>query len=138
MMAGENIQNDFTGWGFDFPVGVNPQGGMRMVTGYANVERSIRLIIGTAYGERPMRPEFGCGIHDLVFEPSSLSLAARMGASIKASLARWETRADIVDLSVRFDPADTSLINILVTYSLKGSYNPRNLLVPFYRIPTEE
>jgi hypothetical protein len=61
-----------------------------------------------------------------------------MALSIKTSLARWETRADIVDVSVTFDPADTSLINILVTYSLKGSYSPRNLLVPFYRIPTEE
>jgi len=138
MMTGQFIQNDFTGWGFDFPVGVNPQGGMRMVTGAENVERSIRLIIGTAYGERPMRPEFGCGIHDLVFEPSSVSLAARMAMSIKTSLARWETRADIINVSVTFDPADTSLINILVTYSLKGSYSPRNLLVPFYRIPTEE
>ncbi|MEI8261728.1 MAG: GPW/gp25 family protein [Actinomycetes bacterium] len=138
MMTGQFIQNDFTGSGFDFPMGVNPQGGMRMVTGAENVERSIRLIIGTAYGERPMRPEFGCGIHDLVFEPSSVTLAARMALSIKTSLARWETRADIVDVSVTFDPADTSLINILVTYSLKGSYSPRNLLVPFYRIPTEE
>ena len=137
-MTGQFIQNDFTGWGFDFPAGVNPQGGMRMVTGAENVERSIRLIIGTAYGERPMRPEFGCGIHDLAFEPSSVSLAARMAMSIKTSLARWETRADIIDVSVTFDPADTSLINILVTYSLKGSYSPRNLLVPFYRIPTEE
>lgn len=137
-MAGETIQNDFTGYGFDFPMGVNTQGGMRMVTGSPNVDRSIRLIIGTAYGERPMRPEFGCGIHDMVFEPVSVSLASRMKLAIEQSLARWETRADIIDVSISFDPDEPELVNILVTYSLKGTYEPRNLLVPFYRIPQED
>ena len=137
-MAGDTIQNDFTGWGFSFPMGANTYGGMNMVTGNENVERSIRLIIGTAYGERPMRPEFGCGIHDLVFEPVSVSLASRMRMAIEQSLARWETRADILGVSVTFDQDDPSLINIVVQYTLKGMYDPRNLLVPFYRIPQED
>ena len=87
---------------------------------------------------RPMRPEFGCGIHDLVFEPVSVSLASRMRMAIEQSLARWETRADILGVSVTFDPDDPALINIVVQYTLKGLYDPRNLLVPFYRIPQED
>ena len=137
-MGSQDIQNDFTGFGFSYPLGVNAHGGMRMVTGIENVERSIRLIIGTAYGERPMRPEFGCAIHDMVFEPVNISLATRMEQAIGQSLRRWETRADILNVQVGFSPDDSALVLILVTYQLTGSYNPRNLLVPFYRIPNEE
>lgn len=130
-------EQDFIGWGFAFPITVDAQGGFAMVTGAANIERSIRLIIGTAYGERPMRPEFGCGIHDLVFEAASTELISRMQIQVTASLKRWETRADILNVDVTF-PGDPSLVHILVTYRIKGTYDPRNLLVPFYLIPSQE
>ena len=136
-MPDPDLQNEFTGFGFAYPLGVDAQGGMRMVTGVQNVERSIRLIMGTAFGERPMRPEFGCAIHDMVFEPISISLATRMEQAVMQSLRRWETRADILGVQVTFDD-EIATVMILVTYQLKGSYDPRNLLVPFYRIPNEE
>jgi hypothetical protein len=127
----------FVGFGFAYPMGVDDQGGIAMVTGTANVERSIRLIIGTAYGERPMRPEFGCGIHDLIFDLASPELITQIQLQVKASLRRWETRAEIISVTAAFDD-DRTTIQILVTYRIKGSYDPRNLLVPFYVIPHEE
>ena len=127
----------FVGFGFAYPMGVDDQGGISMVTGQTNVERSIRLIIGTAYGERPMRPEFGCGIHDLIFDLASPELITQIQLQVKASLRRWETRAEIMSVTAAFDD-DRTTIQILVTYRIKGSYDPRNLLVPFYVIPHEE
>ena len=130
-------ERDFIGYGFAFPLGVDSRGGMDMVTGVENIERSIRLIIGTAYGERPMRPEFGCGIHDLIFESASTELISRFQIQVQASLRRWETRADILAVEVTL-PGDPSLVHILVRYRIKGTYDPRNLLVPFYLIPNKE
>lgn len=127
----------FVGFGFAYPMGVDDQGGMAMVTGSANVERSIRLIIGTAYGERPMRPEFGCGIHDLIFDLASPELITQIQLQVQASLRRWETRAEVISVTAAFDD-DRTTIQIQVTYRIKGSYDPRNLLVPFYVIPHEE
>jgi hypothetical protein len=127
----------FVGFGFAYPMGVDDQGGMAMVTGAANVERSIRLIIGTAYGERPMRPEFGCGIHDLIFDLASPELITQIQLQVQASLRRWETRAEVISVTAAFDDNRTT-IQIQVTYRIKGSYDPRNLLVPFYVIPHEE
>jgi hypothetical protein len=109
---------------------------MKMVTGFDNVERSMRLILGTAYGERPMRPEFGCAIHDMLFEPGTLDLLSRIQVEVHDSLTRWETRIDVIDVKAEFDN-DPSRVLINVTYQLKGTYDPRNLLVPFYVIPTE-
>lgn len=127
----------FTGRGFAYPMGITPQGGLQMVTGTDNVERSMRLILGTAYGERPMRPEFGCAIHDMVFEPSTIDLITRIQLEVENSLNRWEPRIDLLAVNVAY-AQDPSIILIDVRYQLKGSYDPRNLLVPFYRIPTEE
>lgn len=109
---------------------------MRMVTGYENVERSMRLILGTAYGERPMRPEFGCAIHDMLFEPGTVDLLSRIQVEVTDSLTRWETRAEVLDVTAVFDD-DPARVLITITYQLKGTYDPRNLLVPFYVIPTE-
>lgn len=128
---------DFIGFGFAYPLGVDDQGGMRMVTGVENIERSIRLIIGTAYGERPMRPEFGCGIHDLIFDLASAELTSQIQMQVEASLKRWETRADVLKVTAEYDD-DPATVNIAVTYRIKGTYDPRNLLVPFYVIPHEE
>ena len=130
-------QQDFVGSGFDFPMDIDDQGGIRMVGGTDNIDRSIRLIMGTSYGERPMRPDFGCGIHDLLFDSTSLELLGQVQAQVVASLRRWETRADILDVSATYGD-DPTVINIQVTYRVKGNYDPRNLLVPFYVIPREE
>lgn len=130
-------QQDFVGSGFAFPMAIDDQGGIRMVGGTDNIDRSIRLIMGTAYGERPMRPDFGCGIHDLLFDSTSLELLGQVQAQVVASLRRWETRADILDVSATYGD-DPTVINIQVTYRIKGNYDPRNLLVPFYVIPREE
>jgi len=127
----------FVGTGFGYPLAVNPQGGMRMVTGAENVERAMRLILGTAYGERPMRPEFGCGIHDMLFEPATLDLLSRIQVEVEDSLSRWEPRVDIMGIVAQFD-VDPSRILISVSYQIKGTYDQRNLLVPFYVIPTVE
>jgi phage baseplate assembly protein W len=128
---------DFVGHGVDFPLRFDQRGHISLVGGIANVERAIHLIIGTAYGERPMRPEFGCGIHSLVFETPSPELSTQIQAQVTASLQRWETRIDVVTVQVSFDN-DNTTANILVTYRLKDSYDVRNLLVPFYLIPNED
>lgn len=132
-----NPEENFTGYGFAFPFAIDSQGGIQMVTGEENIERAIRLILGTAYGERPMRPEFGCAIHDLMFEPSSLDLLTRIQYDVEQSLTRWEPRIDVIAVQALFE-RDLTTILINIEYVIKGSYDPRNLLVPFYRIPTEE
>ena len=128
---------DFVGRGFTFPVGVDRTGRVDLVGGEANVERAMRLVLGTTFGERPMRPEFGCGIHDLVYSAISPALLSEIRINVEASLRRWETRADVLSIDVTPDES-AAMVEILITYRLKGDYDPRNLLVPFYLIPSEE
>lgn len=126
------------GAGWAFPMRVDATGGVALVRRERELEESIRLILGTAYGERPMRPEFGCGIHDYVFAPCDATTAGRVAHEVTASLRRWEPRIDVVGVDVSFAPDDGATLYVDITYAVRGTNDPRNLVFPFYVIPTEE
>jgi phage baseplate assembly protein W len=129
---------EFVGRGWAFPLRTDANGDMALVSQEREIEEAIRLILGTAYGERPMRPEFGCAIHDFVFAGADAATAAQIGFEVRASLKRWEPRIDVADVIVTSDPADTSLLYIDIRYSIKATNDRRNLVFPFYVIPEED
>src|SRR5688572_1721985 len=128
----------FIGQGLSFPLKTTASGSIALVGADQELKESIRLILGTAYGERPMRPEFGCGIHDLVFAPADATTAGQIAYEVRLSLSRWEPRIDVTDVTVTIDDQDPSVLYIDITYEVKGTNDPRNLVFPFYVIPTEE
>ena len=131
------MSEDFIGAGWAFPVHTGPTGGIALVRREQEVEQAIRLILGTAYGERPMRPEFGCAIHDFIFAPVDSTTAGSMAWEVRRSLARWEPRITVLDVDVSFDPEEPSTIYIDIRYAIRGTNDPRNLVFPFYVIPAE-
>lgn len=131
------MAEEFIGCGWSFPLQTMPAGTIALSRGDAKLNQAIRLILGTAKGERPMRPEFGCGIHDLVFAPMNADTAGRIAYEVRASLARWEPRIDVIDVQVSADQEQLGLLYIDIHYHAKGSYDLRNLVFPFYTIPEE-
>jgi phage baseplate assembly protein W len=131
------MAHEFVGAGWAFPLELDQTGGFALVTDEREIEQAIRLILGTAYGERPMRPDFGCKIHDFVFAEASATTAGLIAAEVRASLVRWEPRIDIDDIQVSVDPADQSLLYIDIRYHIRDRNDPRNLVFPFYTIPPE-
>lgn len=127
----------FIGQGWAFPVRTDPTGSIALVTAQREVEEAIRLVLGTAPGERPMRPEFGCRIHDLVFGPANASTAGAIAYEVRSALERWEPRIDVLDVRVGFDAADAGTVYVDLDYALRGVNDPRNLVFPFYTIPPE-
>ena len=84
-----------------------------------------------------MRPDFGCRIHDFVFAEANATTAGRIATEVRASLTRWEPRITIDDVQVTADDADQSLLYIDIRYHVRSRNDPRNLVFPFYTIPTE-
>jgi phage baseplate assembly protein W len=132
------MSEEFVGAGWAFPMAIDTTGSVALVRREREIEESIRLILGTSYGERPMRPEFGCGIHEHVFSPADATTAGRIAYEVRASLERWETRVDVTDVEVTSAPSDQSTLFVDITYSIRGTNDPRNLVFPFYVIPSEE
>lgn len=132
------MDTDFLGRGWAFPVRTDATGSIALVSRERDVAESIRIILGTAPGERPMRPEFGCGIHELVFAPADATTAGQLAFRVRAALERWEPRIDLDDVVVRFDEQDAGRLLIDIRYSLGETNDPRNLVFPFYVIPDHE
>lgn len=96
-----------------------------------SVRQSILIILGTAKGERVMRPDFGCGIHDLVFQNLSAGTMGRVQQAVRESLLRLEPRIDVTDVAVRVGAAD-NILEIHVQYEVRATNNAFNLVYPFY------
>jgi phage baseplate assembly protein W len=132
------MPGDFIGAGWAFPVRTDATGSIALVRGDREVAESIRLILSTAPGERPSRPEFGCAIHDLVFAPADAATAGRIAYEVRRALERWESRIVLREVVVGFGEADKGVLYIDVRYTQRGGNDPRNLVFPFYVIPATE
>lgn len=131
------MSDEFIGAGWAFPLRTDATGGIALVAREREIEESIRLILGTAPGERPMRPEFGCRIHDEVFAEADAATAGRISIDVRAALRRWEPRITVEEVVVTLDPDDPSTLYIDVRYTVKSTNDRRNLVFPFYTLPAE-
>ncbi|MDQ1684288.1 MAG: uncharacterized protein QOC82_1025 [Frankiaceae bacterium] len=128
----------FIGRGIAWPMGVDHTGALRTSEGPADLDRSMRVVIATAPGERVMRPQFGCRIWDLLFEPVTPNLLGQMAQAVRDAIAQWEPRATVEDVEVHQDDDDHALVHISVRYVVRSTNDRRNLVYPFYVIPREE
>jgi uncharacterized protein len=132
------MSDDFIGRGWAFPIRTDATGGIAMVSREQELAESIRLILGTAKGERPMRPEFGCGIHDQVFSPMDATTAGRVAYDVRAALDRWEPRIDVTAVDVTYAEGGTGVMYVDISYRERETNDRRNLVFPFYVIPEGE
>jgi phage baseplate assembly protein W len=123
--------DDLLGRGWSLPVRLDGQGEIALGRGADAVQQSIWSILATAPGERVGRPDFGCGIHDLVFAPASGGTAALVAEHVRRALTLWEPRIDLLDVRVDSRPAEALLL-IRIDYSLRAAPGPQNLVFPFY------
>jgi uncharacterized protein len=132
------MSEEFIGSGLAFPMGLDATGSIKLVSHEQEIEESIRLIIGTAPGERPMRPEYGCGIHNYIFASVDPDTAGRIASEVRSSLVRWEPRIAVRGVDVTVDPKFRDRAYIEIRYSVGDTNDPRNLVFPFYTLPGEE
>jgi phage baseplate assembly protein W len=126
------MEPDFHGRGWNFPVKPGPAGRLALTGGEEKIRQSIWLILSTAPGERQMRPEFGCGVHDLVFEPNTAAMHGLVQTRVRDSLVRWEPRIDVVDVRVEAPPEARNYLLIRVDYRIRSNNAFYNLVYPFF------
>src|SRR4051795_12083568 len=129
---------DLLGSGLAFPLQVDRLGGIALASGEQDIQQAIELILATAPGERPMRPEFGCGVHDFVFDSIDASTVAKMEDPIREALDHWEPRVIVETVEFNLDGVHEGLLMIDIGYRVRATNTIRNLVYPFYVIPAEE
>lgn len=137
------MTNDFLGKGWALPIGLDDivlvEDGqtirlrpIKLVEHEEAIWQSIWMILGTAPGERVMRPEFGCGIHDLVYAVNSAGTAGRIAHEIRQALLRWEPRIEVLDVTADSDTTQPNKLLIKIEYRVRTTNNRFNLVYPFY------
>lgn len=132
------MSGDVLGTGLAFPVAVDVRRAIALVEGREDVEQAIGIILATAPGERPMRPEFGCDLHRMVFERLNAATTSRMERAIRAALHRWEPRIEVEAVSFEIGDPDNGQLLIDIGYRLRTTNSRRNLIYPFYLVPAAE
>lgn len=127
-----NEQKDWLGRGWAYPVQIDPAGGIAVAEYEADIRQSILIILETARGERVMRPDFGCGIHDLVFETIDVATLTRIEAAVRESLIRYEARIEVRSVSADPFEAANGLLLIELEYRVHRTNQLGNLVYPFY------
>ena len=125
------MNTDILGRGFAFPLQKSPRGGIQEAQHAQKVRQSILVILGTQYGERLMRPTFGCNLRTLVFAPNNAATANLARYYVEEGLRTWEPRLILDEVVVANDHAQARLV-IQVHYHLRTTYEPQNLVYPFY------
>ncbi|MBU7005768.1 GPW/gp25 family protein [Phosphitispora fastidiosa] len=127
------MSKDFLGKGWRFPVLVEAVSGKVLLSEYEqDIQESIRIILTTSKGERVMRPDFGCGIHDFVFASMSITTLSMMESSIREALQQWEPRIEVTGVNAAPDRAEPGRLDIEIKYCVRSTNNEFNLVYPFY------
>jgi len=131
-MTSASENREFLGIGWRFPLQVTPNGKIAQARFEQRIEESIVLILSTAPGERVMLPEFGCGMHDLVFEPNDSRTIALVVHLVRQALTRFEARIDVLDVHAENTLDAPNLLLIRVNYRIRATNAIGNLVYPFY------
>ena len=129
---------EIIGSGLAFPLQVDRRGGIALARDETDIEQALELILATAPGERPMRPEFGCGVHDFVFDSIDATTVGKMELAIREALDRWEPRVVVQTVEFNLDEVADGRLIIDIGYRVRATNTMRNLVYPFYVIPAEE
>ena len=129
---------DFIGHGISFPLRVDQSGAIATTNGADGIDSSLRVVLMTAPGERVMRPNFGCRIWEMMFEPINANTLGLMAEAVREAVARWEPRVVLEDVRVEPDPGSVGQVFIHIDYLVRTTNDRRNLVYPFYVIPRED
>src|SRR5689334_306820 len=125
-------QREFLGVGWKFPLQVTPGGKLAQARYEQRIEESIYLILTTAKGERVMLPDFGCGIHDLVFAPNNTLTRSAVVQNVRQALVTFERRIDVLEVTAEAADGEPNLLLIRINYRIRANNALANLVYPFY------
>jgi uncharacterized protein len=123
---------EFLGRGWRFPLRLDSNGKIMLSSGEDDIKEAIGIILSTSKGERVMQPDFGCGIHDLVFSSMSTTTIGMIEESVRDALVFYEPRIDVLKVEARSDEARDGLIEINLEYRVRATNNEYNMVYPFY------
>ncbi|MEO1436866.1 MAG: GPW/gp25 family protein [Bacteroidota bacterium] len=130
-----NEDKTFLGRGWSFPPIFDEKSTtVRMVEEEEDISQSILLLLSTRPGERIMQPDYGCELHNLVFDKINADLVGKIEDFIATSILYYEPRVTLEKIDI--DPSDelNGLLNISLQYLIRKTNVRTNIVYPYYFI----
>ena len=122
----------FLGVGWAFPYALVADGEAATARHEDDVAQAIRIILGTNPGERVMRPDFGAGLEDFLFEPISAGTLERVRRRVEEALIDFEPRIDVLAVAVTPGGSPVNRLDVAIDYRVRATNTLHNLVYPFY------
>jgi len=129
------IDKAFLGVGWSFPPEFLRQAnslGVKMVAEEADIRESLRILLATRPGERIMQPDFGCGLHAMVFESVEESTVTELKDIIERAILFFEPRITLDSIDVDTEETDEGRLKIRLNYTVRRTNTRSNIVYPFY------
>lgn len=125
-------RKSFLGTGWAFPVQFDQAAGsVVVVTEEEDIWQSLIILFSTSTLERVLQPQYGCNLRDFVFAKMDVSTLSLLEELIKRSIALYEPRLKLEQLSINLDDLE-GVLNISVTYVVRTTNTRFNRVYPFY------
>jgi len=121
------LHPDFEAYAESTGLRVSPRGSIDMVAGEDSVRQAILLLLSTVPGERVMRPDYGCNLHQLIFSPNDATTAGLAIHYVRRAIERWEPRAEILTLDAERNPNRPELLDIFLEYRVRATQRVEQL-----------
>jgi len=126
---------DFLGRGFAFPPRIDSATGQFvMAESEEDIRQAIYIIIMTRMKERAMLPDFGCNVHEYIYELPDSDFEIRLGSEIKEALMKYEPRVINVEVEVDTREIVNGIVYLNINYTVRATNNPNNLVFPYYLV----
>jgi Bacteriophage baseplate protein W len=131
-MNGTNSEKAFLGQGWAFPPCLERDGEIEIVAYEEDIHQAILIILRTSRRERVMRPDFGAGLDDFLFEPLNETTMQLVKTRVEESLIDWEPRIIVEEVKVTGEQEPDGKLIIDITYRIRATNTLHNLVYPFY------
>ena len=129
----------FLGRGWSFPPEFSVvQRQVLMTEDEADIHASLKILFGTARGERLFNPNYGLDMHELLFDPMSTTLRTLLEERITVAVLIYEPRIKVLSLRVESPDPHDGRLRIELEYEVKSTNSRYNLVFPFYLTDSNE
>lgn len=107
----------------DFPFHFDGRGGTATTDDDDHICDMIEQFLFTNPGERVNRPDFGSGLLQMIFAPSSPEIAAALQFTIQAGLQRW--LGDLIEVRDLQVVSEDSTLRVGIQYMVRRTNEAR-------------
>ena len=133
IMKEKELNRSFLGTGWSFPPAFSRERkGVDMVSDREDIEQSLGILLSTRLGERSMRPDYGCDLTDMIFEPLNTGVKTYIQNVVETAILYHEPRIELVGLQMAEDIEAEGKVVLLLEYKIIITNTRHNYVYPFY------